>query len=163
MKRTLLSLIAVAALAAGCGGGDGGPTKAEYIARADRICQATKAETAPLVQQLTAAAGSGSVTTAQARKLARVAGRLQTMGAAYVARLKALDRPSGDTGDVDRFLTSSGQVVDALGRAAAALKTGNVTGALGLLQANTVTAAAAGSAAQAYGFKECVSVLPSGG
>jgi hypothetical protein len=155
------SLLVIALGAAGCGGGTKSPGKAAYIAKADRICQTTKVQTAPLVQRL-AGAASGSISAAQARRLAAVAGRLHTMGANYVTSLQRLAPPSGDRAEVEQFLAPSRQVVDALGRAATDLRAGNVTGALALLAAGTTTAGQANAAARAYGFKQCVSVLPSG-
>lgn len=161
MKWAWASLLVLALVASGCGGGTKGPSKADYIARADRICLTTKTQTAPLVRQL-ADAASGSVSAARARRLAGVLGQLHTMGAGYVASLQRLDQPSGDRAEIQRFLAASREVVDALGQATSELRAGNVTGALALLQAGTPTAERANAAAQAYGFKQCVSVLPSG-
>jgi hypothetical protein len=161
VKWAWASLLALALFPSGCGGGTKGPSKADYIARADRICLTTKTQITPLVRQL-ASAASGSVSAAQARRLAGVVSRLHTMGAGYLASLQRLDQPSGDRAQIQRFLKASREVVDALGRATSELRAGNVTGALALLQAGAPTAEGANAAAQAYGFEQCVSVLPSG-
>jgi hypothetical protein len=161
VKAAAAALVAVTAATAGCGGGHANDhVKASYIAQADRICQTAKARTAPLVDQLVSAA-SGTLTPAQARKLAGVADRLHALGAAYVARLGRLKQPSSDRDTVQLFLDRSRQVVDSVGRGASALRAGNVTGALALLENGVATADQANAAARDYGFRRCESVLPS--
>jgi hypothetical protein len=147
----------VGALAiAGCGGSSG-PSKSQYIAQADAICQAALARTAPLIKQVGAAAIS--LTPASARRLAPVVQRLHTVGASYLARLRALKQPSGDHDAIDAFLTPAGHVVDALGRAAVPLSSGQPPAALAILQQAAPEAQTATAAAQAYGFHQCGSIL----
>ncbi len=163
LKGVLAVAAAVTLVTGGCGGGGAkqSPEKAAYVAKADRICKATKAQTAPLIAKL-ASAVSGGFSGAQAQELAGVTAQLHTMGQSFLTRLQKLTPPSGDHAQIERFLAPSRQIVDDLGRAASDLKAGNVTGALALLQAGTSAAEQANSAAQSYGFKQCVSVLPSG-
>ena len=158
-KGAAIILAGLALLVAGCGGGGQSAEKAAYIAKADRICQAMQAEAAPLIGRL-ATVASGSVTPVQARKLAGVVDRLHTVGALYTARLAQLKRPRGDQAAIRAFLEPSTQIVESLGRAAAALRGGDVTSALGLLQAGQPTAQRADAAAREYGFKRCVSMFP---
>jgi hypothetical protein len=163
VKLAAMMLLVMAVVAAGCGGKGDSSSKAAYIAKADRICQATRDEIAPLVQRIGVAAVSGSVSRSELPALAAAVERLHAIGSGYLARLERLRQPSGDRAALERFLDPSRQVVAALGRASSALRAGNVTAALSLLQAGTPTAQEANTAAQAYGFKQCLSVLPSGG
>ncbi len=147
-------------LLAGCGGGGGGagPSKAAYIARADRICATARMQGGPLVSQLTAAA-AGSLSAGSAAKLAGVVEQLHGIEARALTQLRGLSQPSGDHDAIERFLAPSGQVVDAMANAQAALSRGDVTSALGLLQQTQATAQQAKAAADSYGFKQCGLVL----
>ena len=152
------------ALLAGCGGGgDGGPTRAEYVARANRICQAASVRAAPFVTRLSAAAAAlytgKSLPAVRTRLLAREVGELHDVAAGYVAQLRGLNQPSGDRTTIKRFLNSSAAIVDAMGQASAALGTGDVTSALAALQRGQSASDEAKAAAQAYGLDACESVV----
>jgi hypothetical protein len=158
MRRTALILAALVALA-GCGG-SGGPTKAQYIARADPICASARAQAQPIIAQLAAAAGS--LDAASARRLAPAVSRLHSVGVSYLARLRALQQPSGDRAAIDDFLRPSAQVVDAVGTAASALAAGDTVRALAQLQQIQPLALDANAAEQRYGLRQCGSVLSVG-
>jgi hypothetical protein len=162
MKLAIICLAGLALFVAGCGGGRNSAEKIAYIAKADRICQTTQTEAAPLIGKLSAAA-AGSLTAAQARNLAVLADRLHAMGMLYTARLAQLKQPGGDHDAIEAFLAPSRQIVQSVGQAAAALKAGDVTSARALLGVGQLTAQRANGAARDYGFKQCVSVFPSGG
>lgn len=157
MKRSATAALAAAALAlAACGGGGGSstaPTKADYIAKADGICRAARADALPLVKQLTAG-GVGAITI-HARERAVVARKLHAVEARRLAQLRALDQPKGDSGAIKSFLDPAGQVVTAIDKAAAALGSGNLTGTLALLSEASAAGASAKQAADSYGFKDC--------
>ncbi len=147
-------------LIGGCGG-TSGPSKSHYIAEADRVCQSVQTQAAPLIRRLTSAAGS--LTAAQARQLAGVVQQLHSVGAQYISQLQALEQPSGDHKAIEKFLQPSKQTIAAIGQAGNALSNGQPTQALAVLQQAQPLAQQANTAAQAYGFKQCGSVIPVSG
>jgi hypothetical protein len=161
-RATAFALLAISGLLAlsGCGGGGGGPGKSAYIAKANAICQSASSQTAPLIKQVTSLAGSlSSGSSSAAQRLADTLARLHTVAAGYLAQLQRLKQPSGDHAAINRFLTPLAQVVDAIGKAAAAVSSGQVPAALGLLEQAGPVAQDATSAARAYGMRECETVL----
>jgi hypothetical protein len=158
MRSTALVLATLAALA-GCGSSSG-PTKAQYIARADPICASARAQAQPIIAQLAGAAGS--LNASSARALAPAVSRLHAIGVSYLSRLRALRQPSGDHAAIDGFLRPSAQVVDAVGTAATALAGGDSVRALAQLQQIQPPALDANSAAERYGLRQCGSVLSVG-
>jgi hypothetical protein len=154
-----LAISGLLALSA-CGGGGGGPDKSAYIGKANAICQRASTQTGPLIKQVTSLAGSltsgGSST---ARQLAATLSGLHTAAAGYLAQLQRLKQPSGDRAAIKRFLTPLAQVVDAIGKAAAAVASGQLPAALGLLQQAAPVAQDATAAARAYGMRQCETVL----
>lgn len=149
--------IAGVLLAGGCGGG-GGPSKSEYVAKADAICQSAQAQVAPLIQSLTAAV-SGSPSAARLRRAATIVGELSTIGTAYLSQLRALEQPGDDKTAIAHFLTPTSRVVGMLAEARTALGRGAAVGALGVLQKAQPLDAEAGAAARSYGFKRCGSLI----
>jgi hypothetical protein len=116
---------AAAVLAAACGGNEG-PSRAEYTARANTICAPAETRTGPLVR----------------------AGR-------YVAQLRRLERPSDDEEETEAFLGPAERLVSELGRAAGALGRRDVLGAAGVVQESQRMAGDAQAAAGRYGLSEC--------
>ena len=165
MRSATACALLGAILLAGCGGGpmNAGPTKAEYVAGANRICEAASVRAAPFVKRLSAAAAAlytgTSLSAARTRALASDVGDLHDIATGYVARLRAVEQPSGDRGTIKRFLDSSASIVDAMGEASAALRTGDATGALAALQRGQSASDEAKAAARAYGLDACESVV----
>ncbi len=155
--RGAAALAAVGVVLAGCGGGSSGPTKADYIARADKICRQARSAALPLVKQVTA--GGFSLSPSEAKKLAGVASQLHTVEARYLAQLQALEQPSADKKAIAAFLTPAASVVKAIDSAAAALQRGDLVTTLGLLNEAQSAGSEAKTAADAYGFKDCGSAL----
>jgi hypothetical protein len=157
MTRAATAAALVFALLLAACGGSSGPSKTDYIVRADKVCRAARAEALPLVKELTA--GGLSLSRGQAEALAATARRLHATEASYLAQLRALDVPSGDKDDVDKFLTPTGQVVTAIDVAAAALARGDVATTASLLGQAQAAGLEARNAADAYGFKNCGGAL----
>ena len=84
---------------------------------------------------------------------------MHTAAAGSLAQLQRLKQPSGDHAAIERFLTPLGRVVDAIGKAAVAVGSGQVPAALGLLEQAGPVAEDATAAAQAYGMRQCETVL----
>lgn len=161
MRRVVAApLVATAAglLSVGGCGGSGGPSKSEYIAKADAICRSAQTQAAPLIQKLTFTV-TGSPAPARMRRAAAIVGDLQAIGRSYMSRLRALERPGHDDKAIAAFLVPTGQVIDALAEARAALQRGETVRALGLLQQAQPVDAEAGAAARSYGFKQCGSII----
>jgi hypothetical protein len=160
-RANLISAVALSSLLAlaGCGGSSG-PSKSQYVAKADGICKAAQTQTAPLINEV--AAGAASLVSGgarSARQLATVLERLHSLAAGSLAQLRALRQPSGDHAAIERFLTPFASEVDAIGQAATALDGGQAPQALAHLEQVQPTAQQVTSAAQAYGLRQCASVI----
>jgi hypothetical protein len=137
-------------------GGNSGPTKAQYTAKADAICKTATSQAAPLIKQITPLAASlATGATASAQKLASLLGQLHTDTAGDLARLRALAQPSSDHAAINRFLKPLTSVVDAIATAASTLRGSNPAQALGGLEQLQPTAGQVTSAAHAYGLTQC--------
>lgn len=161
MSRRVLIAGALVLAVGGCGGGgDKGPTHAQFVARADRICREAAVQARPSLLQLST--GLTSISPASVRRLAPAGERLHAVSRAYLARLGALERPSADNARIERFLALSRQVSDAIGRAATAAGAGRTVEALATLQGVQQTARDANAAAADYGLRACARLLPAG-
>jgi hypothetical protein len=142
---------ALAALAlAGCGAGSprATPTRAEFIARADAICNQ---ETARL-SRLAAREHASSSSLTDARRLIR---QMATVHEAATAKLESLSQPSGEATTITRWLTA---------RTVAAtfeLDTAEAPSGEGSVAASDIRAALRRAVArvrnlsQSYGFRIC--------
>jgi len=166
--RTSALALALAALLAfalgGCGSGHStttsGPTRAQYVARANAICEAVRAKTTPLISELQSSV-AGILTgekTAETRD-ATVVAQLHTYASQSLAQLEALPQPAADHAAIERFLTPLEAVVTAIGHAHTSLVTGQAAQAVATVTQIQPTAQAVTSAAHAYGLTECASVL----
>ncbi len=161
MRIVAALVVGLAVALAGCGSSSSSSAKARYMSKAEAVCKAARAQTGPLIDDLTAAAAS--VVTGGAAPARRLAGdleRLHAVGAGYLAQLKQLKQPSGDHAAIQRFLTPFTKIVDELGAAASAVAAGRLPQAMALLQHAGPVAQAASSGAQAYGLSQCAEVLP---
>jgi len=155
----LCCAFACALLLAACGGSSA-PSKAEYVAKVNAICKATAEKTAPLVKQL-----EGSATailagdSAKAREAAPVVEQLEKYGQESLAKVRAVQTPTGEKAAVERFLSPLTNVVSAANQAASSLHAGETTGAVSLLEQVQGDALQAVSAANAYGVSACGSVV----
>jgi hypothetical protein len=160
-RRLAVAWLAATGVIALCGcGSGGGSAKSAYVARANAICQTARSQTSPLIHDVTSLAGSvGLGGSSATKRLADSLSRLHMVAAGYLAELQRLGPPSGDRGAIERFLTPLAQVVDAIGKAAAAVGSGQVPAALGLLEQAGPVAQDATAAAHAYGMRQCETVL----
>lgn len=174
--RRLVPLIFVIVLA-GCGASSGGSsssteaattgegalTKAEFVAKADAICEATKAKQEPLRQKLEEVArkarseeqGSGGITDGTRRELAQALGRIVAMSEASQSRVQALGLPREDAGQLEAIFQKVESSFESSLAYGAALKQHEDAKAQAVAEkANTETHETAVLAKQ-YGFKVC--------
>jgi len=136
------------------GGKPSGPTKAQYLARADAICKTTAAKINPLIGRAKADAPA-LLTGGSGAQLVPIFRRLEAAAAGGLAQLRALPEPSGDHAAIQAFLVPLGGVVTALGDAAGDLGSGNTGKAIQLFTQTLQIAPQVTSAAQAYGYTAC--------
>lgn len=177
--RRLAPLILVIALVvlAGCGsssgsssssteagtGGEGAPTKAEFVAKADAICEAAKVRQEPLRKRLEEVArkargeeqSSGGITDGARRELAQALGRIVAMSEASQSRIQALGIPKEDAGQLEAIFQKVESSFESSLAYGAALEGHEDAKAQAVAEkANTETHETAVLAKQ-YGFKVC--------
>ena len=162
LRRVALALLVALALAAlgGCGDDDGGekemtglaadPTKDQYIAAADEVCQHLYEQRDPVSEQAAVAAQRGDTGLA-----ADAFDNAADITDARFAELANLPRPAGDEARLGR-LWERGAESAALGReAAAALRQGEQAEFARAAQRGAANTARLGREAVAYGFLVC--------
>jgi hypothetical protein len=176
--RRLAPLIFVVALVVptGCGssgnpssstnaatGGEGALTKAQFVARADAICEATKAKQEPLREKLEEVArqargeeqGSGGITDGTRRQLAQALGRIVAMSEASQSRIQALGIPKEDAAQLEAIFQQVESSFESSLAYGAALEQREDAKAQAVAEkANTETHETA-VLARRYGFKVC--------
>lgn len=163
--RAVPAVLAVAGLLVLAGCGSSAPSKSQYIAKANAICLAARAQTTPLVRQVTSSAVSlasaaRSAQLSAAEQLATALARLHAVAATDLAQLQKLEQPSGEHAAIERFLTPFATVVDTIGQAATALSGAQASQVLVLLRQVQPDTQQMTGAAQAYGLTQCATVLP---
>lgn len=137
--------LTIAALAlAGCGGSDDeGPTKAEYVAKADAICKTEGAKSEEAATAAVVALGTEEPTPAQLETIATetVIPGLEKQ----VTELKALEQPKDDGEQIDAIYASLDTAVGAVKEDPSSLVGGEGENPF----------ADANAKALAYGLKEC--------
>lgn len=156
----LLSVCAAAALIPGlaaCGSSSsGGPTKEQYVAKADAICNAASTKTAALISKIAAAGpalASGSAKAA--REIAPTVRQVHEQGAASLAELRALKQPKGDKKAIEGFVVPLTNIVAAIREAASSLSAGQASTALAHLANVQADVEREISAAHAFGVARC--------
>lgn len=139
-------LVGLALVLAGCGGGsdDSGPTKAEYITKADAVCKSESASSEKATNDAVAALGTDSPTDEQLGTV--VTSTILPQLEKQVAALKALEKPKDDADAID-------DIYSELDKAIAAGKSDPTSLASSAGGSNPFDAANA--KAKAFGLKEC--------
>lgn len=177
MKRLAPLTFVVLVVLAGCGssssssssatdagaGEAGTLTKAEFVAKADAICEATKAKQEPLRQKVEEVArkargeeqANGGITDGTRRELAQALGRIVAMSEASQSRIQALGIPQEDAGQLEAiFQKVESSFESSLAYGAALEKHEDAEAQAVAEKANTETHETAELAKQ-YGFKVC--------
>jgi hypothetical protein len=154
MTRRLLLVLAVAALLAGCGGGDS-TSRSDYIRAADDVCTRANDESNALNRRF--AELTRGVT--DQREIMRKAAPILTAGhdfqRDYVAEFKALDAPEGDGETIDAIHAALEEQVAALGRLADAAGSGEAARFRTAQRQVTAARTEARRRLKAYGFEVC--------
>lgn len=158
-KRTLTLLAAGAVVLAGCGSSK--PTRAQYDAKANAICAQVAGQSASLVGQVATAAGSlSSGGQSAARELAGALQSLHTLTGSSLSKLRALQQPESGRATIAQFLSSYGDVGEAVGQAASAAAAGQPQQAIARLQQAQPAAQRMAAAAKDSGMTRCETLLP---
>jgi len=142
--------------------GSSGPTKSQYVAKAQTICANAKKQTEPLIRQITASAGAlvkhdtHAITT-----IGTSMGQLHGIAATTLEKLRKLKQPSGDHAAIERFLTPFAGVTSALGHAATSLTEDQSQQAFATLEQLRPVSQEARSGAQAFGLAQCKTMIAS--
>ncbi|MGN6276528.1 MAG: hypothetical protein ACTHNP_11470 [Solirubrobacterales bacterium] len=137
-------------------------TKSEFVAKADAICEATKARQEPLRRELEGAARKargeeqgGGITDGTRREVAQALGRIVAMSEASQSRIKALGLPEEDAGQLEAiFRKVESSFESSLAYGAALVHHEDAKAQAVAERANTETHETAVMAGQ-YGFKVC--------
>jgi hypothetical protein len=143
-RRHLLALVAASALTAtGCGGGDKGLSKEEYIARADKICTS-------------AATRIRALGTPQSPdQFPAFAAKTEPIVRDGLRRLRALAPPSEIAGHVNRFLADVEKAAALVHRAGVAGKTRDIAELQRIGDEAPTVLADTAREAKAIGYKQC--------
>jgi hypothetical protein len=138
-QLAVLGAVSTAALAlAACGGGDKAPTKSEYITKADAICKNGSPKADALQKNLT--------TESSVAKLAEFKATAVPELKTELKKLRGLKTPKGEGDKISAIYDKADAAVNLVAKTPPA-------DFVALLQGDPF--AAANSAANAYGMKEC--------
>ena len=160
MRRNLCTalLVAAAVLVAACGGGDGdddAPTKAQFIAKTDRLCEASNRRTRALNVQLRSAADASRDDEDLLRRLAPILERGYGPVRDNAASFQAANPPAGDAAAIERIRKAYDEQAELVRRLAAAAKRGDVPAFMARSEEQKDVVSRARRLARAYGFQEC--------
>jgi hypothetical protein len=165
MTRTRRHLVAgpvLAALAlalAACGGSSsqaGKPlTRAQYIAKADKLCTASNARTRALNDKLVRAASETTTNAQLLRRLAPILRQGYAPIAANASTFDAVAPPVADAVAIERIREAYDQQAELVRRLAIAAEGNDADRFKSLSRTQTQVVARARRLARAYGFKEC--------
>ena len=149
--QKVLAAAAAALAVAGCGGDE--PTKAEYIAQADRACKrATAAELK--ARRMFARGRQGG--RASARRITSALDTLVGTEVKTLKQLKAMPRPEGDDGKgASEYLASLDRDISLLRAYATAVKGRDAAGSQRALRQLNARQGTSSGIARRYGFKVC--------
>ena len=153
--------LAVAVGLAACGGGDGsgadagGPARAQYIARTDKLCQASNTRTRALNVQLRRAAAGARNDRELLRRLAPILNRGYGKVRDNAAAFQAANPPPDDAAAVERIRAAYDKQAQQVRKLAAAARSGDVARFKSLTVEQEEVVTRARRLARGYGFREC--------
>jgi hypothetical protein len=173
-----LTLVALLVALAGCGSsssssstpatdaaasGEATLTKAEFIAKADALCEATKAKGEPLRKKLEELArkvraeeqSRGGISDSGRRELAQALERIGAIAEAGLRELRALGAPRADATRLEAIFQKSESAFAASNAYAAALENHEDAKAQAVAEKGDAETRETASLAKQYGFKAC--------
>jgi hypothetical protein len=163
-RRTLTAILVAGATALGaCGGSDkakdDGPTRPQYIAQVDALCQKIMRESAPTNRKLQALVNaSGSYTSRLKRSppLLRTTLKLQTR---KLSQFKAIDPPKKDVAQIKQLETAADATLQQLRDAIGIAERGDLKAFIDIAFDSNGARAKAERLGTTYGFrKDCFTV-----
>ena len=160
MRRNLCTalLVAAAVLVAACGGGDGdddAPTKAQFIAKTDRLCEASNRRTRALNVQLRSAADASRDDEDLLRRLAPILERGYGPVRDNAASFQATNPPAGDAAAIERIRKAYDEQAEQVRKLAAAARRRDVAAFRALSEEQKEVVTRARRLARGFGFQEC--------
>jgi hypothetical protein len=159
MHPTLRPAVLVAvALLAGCGGSGGDddpPTRAQFIAKTDRLCQTSNRRTRALNVQLATAAARARDDEDLLRRLAPILERGYGPLRDNAAAFQAANPPADDAAAIERIRKAYDEQAELVRRLAAAAKRGDVPAFKSLSERQKEVVTRARRLARGYGFEQC--------
>jgi hypothetical protein len=145
------------------GSREGSLTKAEFIARADSFCEASKMKQEPLRRQLEKAArkareeerDNGSASDAARGELAQTLGRIVTMAEAGLARVRALGPPDADADQLELIFQTTESAFRTSRAYGAALEGHEDARAEAIAERGNAETRETAALAKRYGFRVC--------
>lgn len=178
MARLALPALVALAVLAGCGSSsesstptsegatsaEGSPSRAEFIARADALCAASKAKQAPLRRRVETEArraraeeeaGGGEVSDATRRELALTLKRILAMAETGLSRVRSLEPPAADAEQLEPIFERTESAFDSSRAYGEALEGHEDARAQALAEKGNAETSETAVLAKRYGFRVC--------
>ena len=152
MAATVLLSLA----ACGDSGGDGDtPSRAEFVTKTDKLCEASNRRTRALNIELNEAASRSRNDAQLLRRLAPILERGYGPVRDNAAAFEAGNPPAGDDAKIERIRKAYDEQAELVRRLAAAAKRGDIDAFKALSEQQKDVVTRARRLARAYGFREC--------
>lgn len=142
--------------------GDGSLTRAEFIAKADALCEASKAKQEPLREHLEEVARrarseeqEGGVADGTRRELAETLERIVTMAEASLSQVQALGPPKDEDARLEAIFQKTESAFESSRAYGAALEGHEDAKAQEIAEEGNVETRETASLAEQYGFRVC--------
>ncbi len=168
LPRALAGMIlAIALLAAGCGGEDGGQSKAEaakirraYVAKVDALCKKVSEQSRPINRKIQALIEGSGTYASRVRKGAPLLQQTYDAQAAKLERFKSIEPPEGDRAQIQRLTKSAEALLEDLRDGIPAARRGDLPAIIDLATDATGNRAKTERLGLTYGFREDCFSLP---
>jgi hypothetical protein len=157
MRRSLVCIVLtlVALAAGGCGGDGDAPTRAQFVAQTDKLCQATNRRTRTLNLKLRRAAAGARTDRDLLRRLAPILDAGYDRVRENAEAFSAVKPPDADAAQIARLRRLYDRQAQFLRRLAAAARRGEVSRFESLTAEQQDVVTRARRLSRAYGFKQC--------